>query len=103
MTGSQDFERGEAPRHIKVTGHRPMFGYERCEDTDCVVTPLGLGSSCGRPACPTCGSGGTSLTKRSLDLAPATLEFQCSCGNFWISALEAAALRSPPGRESVLG
>jgi hypothetical protein len=66
-----------APRHIKVTGPGQTFRYERCEHADCVVTRKGVGSSCGWPACPSCGSGGANLTEFEF-------EFQCTCGASWI-------------------
>ena len=76
-----------APRHVKVTGPRQTFGYERCEHTDCVVTQAGAGSSCGRPACPGCGSGGANLTELELSTVPPAIEFHCTCGYFWIPEL----------------
>jgi hypothetical protein len=71
------------PRHVKVTGRQPVFGYERCEDQGCVVEVGGVASSCGRTACPACGAGGSNLTALSGGEAGSIL--QCTCGNAWIA------------------
>ena len=65
-----------APRHVEVTGPGQTFHYERCAHADCVVTHKGVGSSCRRPACPNCGSGGANLTELDREL-------HCTCGTSW--------------------
>jgi hypothetical protein len=72
-----------APRHLKVTGHRPAFGFEPCEDVGCSVTVEGVASSCGRLACPSCGCGGTNLAAIQL-IAAAARRMRCSCGHAWV-------------------
>ncbi len=72
------------PRHVKVSGRIPMFGYERCEDDGCVVGLDGVASSCGRTACPECGSGGANLTAVSTGGGKAAaVLLECTCGNSW--------------------
>jgi len=73
-----------APRHVKVTGVLPAFGYERCEDPGCTVGHDGVASSCGRIACPVCGSGGTNLIKLQLVDSAAGTHMRCTCGHTWL-------------------
>jgi hypothetical protein len=74
----------EAPRHLKVTGHSPAFGYEPCEDVGCFVSGGGVASSCGRTACPVCGCSGTNIAAiQALDAAGAR-RFRCTCGHSWL-------------------
>jgi hypothetical protein len=80
----------EAPRHLKVTGHRPAFGYEPCEDLGCSVLDDGVTSSCGRIACPSCGCGGTNLAAMQLVGAPSGRRVRCSCGHSWLHGLPPA-------------
>ena len=72
------------PRHLKVTGVAPAFGYERCEDTACVVAADGSTSSCGRLACPACGCGGTNLTGLELVHYEPHTRVRCTCGHSWL-------------------
>lgn len=76
-----------APRHLKVTGHRPAFGYEPCEDPGCSVPGDGVASSCGRVACPACGCGGTNLVRAELAGVAAARSVTCSCGHSWLHGL----------------
>jgi hypothetical protein len=73
----------ELPRHVKVTGPDPAFGYERCEDVGCVVEVDGVASSCGRVACPNCGLGGTNLTMIGI-VGGTSARAQCICGYSWV-------------------
>jgi len=73
-----------APRHVKVSGVNPSFGFEPCEDPGCVVETDGTASSCGRLACPSCGCGGTNLSTMQLSRMPAGGPLSCSCGFVWI-------------------
>src|SRR6202035_3837053 len=76
---------GEAtPRHLKVTGVSPAYGFERCEDVGCSVQSDGIASSCGRHACPACGCGGTHLTAIGLLESAGALHMRCSCGYAWM-------------------
>jgi hypothetical protein len=79
--------RYEAPRHVKVTGPGPAFGFEPCEDVGCTVEANGIASSCGRTACPNCGYGGTNLS--TIQLVGGTDERRrChSCGHSWVPGL----------------
>jgi hypothetical protein len=72
------------PRHLKITGAAPAYGYERCEDAGCAVEPDGTASSCGRLACPACGCGGTNLTTMELIVDDAAARVRCSCGFAWV-------------------
>ena len=72
------------PRHLKITGVAPAFGFERCEDTTCVVGLDGTAGSCGRLACPACGCGGTNLTTNALLDRAQTIRVSCSCGYSWV-------------------
>jgi hypothetical protein len=74
----------ETPRHLKVTGVAPAFGFERCEDVGCSVATDGIASSCGRPACPSCGCGGTNLAALGLVDAASGVHMRCSCGHSWM-------------------
>jgi hypothetical protein len=73
------------PRHLKITGAAPAFGFERCEDTDCHVGIDGNATSCGRIACPMCGCGGTNLTTIGLLSVAVGVRVGCSCGYSWVS------------------
>jgi hypothetical protein len=79
-----------APRHLKVTGHRPALGYEPCEDPGCAVPGDGVASSCGRLACPFCGCGGTNLTSLQLVGVPTGRRLLCTCGHSWLHGLPPA-------------
>jgi hypothetical protein len=79
-----------APRHIRVSGPRLTFRYERCERTGCVVTPAGVGSACGEPACLGCGSGGANLTRVSSGSHPVETKMHCTCGCVFVSELPRA-------------
>ena len=72
------------PRHLKVTGVEPAFGFEPCEDVGCLVGTDGRASSCHRIACPACGCGGTNLSM--VELVDVLTEFavSCSCGYSWV-------------------
>ena len=70
------------PRHVKVTGNVPAFGYEPCEDFGCAVGPDGIASSCGRSACPNCGFGGTNVTTMHL-VGGTETHARCTCGHTW--------------------
>jgi hypothetical protein len=70
------------PRHVKVTGNVPAFGYEPCEDFGCVVGTDGVASSCGRSACPNCGFGGTNVTMMHL-VGGTEVHARCTCGHTW--------------------
>jgi hypothetical protein len=72
------------PRHLKVTGAQPAFGYEPCEDTGCAVGIEGEASSCGRVACPACGCGGTNLSTMTLVDSLTKVRLHCSCGYSWV-------------------
>jgi hypothetical protein len=76
------------PRHVKVTGLSPAFGYERCEDVGCTVGSDGAASSCGRSACPSCGYGGTNISKMELvggsGPSRTAVRARCSCGHTWV-------------------
>ena len=74
----------EPPRHLKVTGAGPAFGYEPCEDPGCAVTIDGSATSCGRTACPACGCGGTNLRKIELIDAAVRIRMLCTCGYSWM-------------------
>jgi hypothetical protein len=74
------------PRHVKVTGVRPAFGYEPCEDVGCTVGGDGVASSCRRTACPACGYGGTNLFELGLVDAASGTHVRCSCGHTWLRA-----------------
>ena len=71
------------PRHVKVTGHRPAFGYEPCEDIGCTVDADGVASSCGRPACPNCGYGGANVSMMLL-VGGTEVHARCTCGHMWL-------------------
>ena len=90
---SIDPEYETRPRHVKVTGRIPMFGYERCEDTGCVVGPDGVASSCGRTACPACGAGGANLTAVP---AGGGVLLECTCANSWAAPGSVTPFRMPP-------
>ncbi len=84
------------PRHLKITGVAPAYGFEPCEDVSCSVDPDGTASSCGRLACPSCGCGGTNLTLMPvLGKGSGTL-VRCSCGCTWVRAERHAPLLSAP-------
>jgi hypothetical protein len=72
------------PRHLKITGAAPAFGFERCEDQVCDVEADGTASSCGRLACPSCGCGGTNLATMALLDAGGGLQVRCTCGYVWV-------------------
>jgi hypothetical protein len=83
----------EPHRHLKVTGAGPAFGFEPCEDIGCTVGIDGVASSCGRPACPACGCGGTNLTTIQLVDAPTGIRVRCTCGYSWVRGLAPAQAR----------
>jgi hypothetical protein len=71
-------------RHLKVSGHSPALGFERCEDPGCEVGSDAVASSCGRLACPSCGCGGTNLSTIQLSHALPGERIECSmCGHEW--------------------
>jgi len=72
------------PRHLKITGAAPAFGFERCEDVNCRVEIDGTATSCGRIACPVCGCGGTNLSTIALFENAAGMRVRCSCGYSWM-------------------
>jgi hypothetical protein len=76
-----------APRHVKVTGNVPAFGYEPCEDIGCTVAADGIASSCRRIACPNCGFGGTNVTMMHTVGGTAVggggVRARCTCGETW--------------------
>ncbi len=72
------------PRHLKVTGAAPAYGFEPCEDIGCAVGHEGHASSCGRVACPACGCSGTNLSTIELVDISARVRIRCSCGFSWI-------------------
>ena len=78
----------ETPRHVKVTGVVPAFGYEPCEDVGCTVGSDGIASSCKRIACPNCGFGGTNLTTMQLvggaPVGGNAVRARCTCGHAWV-------------------
>ena len=74
----------EAPRHLKVTGHTPAFGYEPCEDVGCFVPGDGVASSCGRVACPSCGCSGTNVTAMHAGDTSTGRRLHCTCGHSWL-------------------
>jgi len=74
----------EVRRHLKVTGHRPAFGYEPCEDIGCSVPGDGVASSCGRIACPECGCSGTNLSSMQAFGTSEGRWLHCSCGHSWV-------------------
>jgi len=74
------------PRHLKVTGAAPAFGFEPCEDLGCSVTHDGQASSCGRVACPACGCSGTNLSTIDLVDSAAPARMRCTCGYSWVRA-----------------
>jgi hypothetical protein len=80
----------EAPRHLKVTGHRPAFGYEPCEDVGCSVLGHGVASSCERIACPACGCGGTNLSELHIVDAATGRWLRCTCGHSWVQGARPA-------------
>ena len=71
-------------RHLKVTGVGPAFGFEPCEDIGCTIGADGTASSCGRPACPLCGCGGTNLSTIHLVETPSRVRLRCTCGHSWV-------------------
>jgi len=75
-----------APRHLKVTGPGPAFGFEPCEDVGCQVGLDGKADSCGRTACPACGCGGTNLSTIALLDSLTQSRVRCSCGYSWVRA-----------------
>jgi hypothetical protein len=77
-------EQVRTPRHVKVTGVLPAFGYEPCEDVGCTVGHNGVASSCGRVACPVCGYGGTNLIELQLVDAAMGAHLRCACGHTWL-------------------
>ena len=82
------------PRHLKITGAAPAFGFERCEDQSCTVAADGTASSCGRLACPSCGCGGTNLATALLLDAAHGVEVRCSCGFAWVREKQPSLLLS---------
>jgi hypothetical protein len=80
------------PRHLKITGAAPAFGFERCEDLVCSVETDGTASSCGRLACPSCGCGGTNLATMALLDAGGGLQVSCTCGYAWVREQQPSAL-----------
>ena len=79
----------QGPRHLKVTGHTPAFGYEPCEDIGCLVPGDGVASSCGRVACPSCGCGGTNLATLQA-VGAAARRLVCTCGHAWFHGVAPA-------------
>jgi hypothetical protein len=82
--GQAEVSLSEAPRHLKVTGHHPAFGYEPCEDVGCIVPGEGVASSCGRIACPVCGLGGTNLSVMHIVDTATGRWLRCTCGHSWV-------------------
>lgn len=78
-----EFAHAGGPRHLKVTGLVPAFRYEPCEDAGCLVPADGVASSCGRPACPSCGCSGTNLATLAALGAESGRRFVCTCGHSW--------------------
>jgi hypothetical protein len=85
-------EAASVPRHVKITGAAPAFGFERCEDADCRVAPDGFTTSCGRLACPVCGCGGTNLMTFELIGVEGVVSMRCSCGHAWSLQREHAGI-----------
>jgi hypothetical protein len=79
-----EHEPAPMPRHLKVTGAGPAFGFEPCEDVGCSIGIDGTASSCGRVACPACGCGGTNLSTVELVDSLARLRVRCTCGCSWV-------------------
>jgi hypothetical protein len=67
-----------AVAHIKARYDEGGFVLERCEDPGCSVDASGR-AGCGRPACPSCGTGGSNLG------GPSGGPTSCSCGHIWVS------------------
>jgi hypothetical protein len=74
----------QAPRHLKVSGANPTLSFEHCEDPGCVVLWDGIASSCGRLACPACGSSGTNLSTIQLTHLHPGERLNCTCGHTWV-------------------
>jgi hypothetical protein len=72
------------PRHLKVTGGGPAFGFEPCEDIGCTIGSDGVATSCGRLACPACGCGGTNLSAIQLVDSRSGVRVRCTCGHAWM-------------------
>jgi len=83
----------ESPRHLKVTGVAPAYGFEPCEDIGCTVDLDGLATSCGRHACPACGCGGTNLSLIQLVDSATGIRVRCTCGNSWVRVLKLGELQ----------
>ena len=86
-TASQLHTRNEpfvTPRHLKVTGAGPAFGFEPCEDVGCSILIDGTATSCGRIACPACGCGGTNLSTIQLVDSLTRTRLRCTCGYSWV-------------------
>ncbi len=75
------------PQHLKITGYGRSHGFSRCEDPGCVVGRDGLGSSCSRLACPSCGCSGTNLSTLQLVNASGGVRVRCSCGHSWVQGV----------------
>jgi len=67
-----------APAHIKVRATGGGLTLEHCEDGGCTVDAEGH-STCGRLACPSCGSSGANL------IAAEDGEHVCRCGHSWVT------------------
>lgn len=86
VTGTEASQQGAhvAPRHLKVTGGAPAFGFEPCEDVGCSVGLDGEATSCGRVACPACGCSGTNLASLQLADSLTRSRMRCTCGYSWL-------------------
>lgn len=55
-----------------------------CEDPGCTVNENGHAASCGRLACPACGTSGAVLSSTDFSLLRTGEPVACRCGHIWI-------------------
>ena len=70
--------------HLKASVDDGGLTFSRCEDTGCTVDENGHATSCGRLACPACGTSGSVLSSADFSMLGAGEPVACRCGHIWI-------------------
>lgn len=75
---------GRAHFKASIDGGGGDLALSRCEDPGCAVDENGHATSCGRLACPACGTSGAVLSSTDFSLLGSGEPVACRCGHIWI-------------------
>ena len=82
VTAPQPAPAGRA--HLKASFDGGDLTLSHCEDPGCTVDENGHATSCGRLACPACGTSGSVLSSGDFSLLRSGEPVGCRCGHIWI-------------------